>query len=134
MMLLLKFLVGDATGNVSATVNGEVYSAPIVDGAALITVPGLAENATAVVYYPGDDKYNNFTESVDIIVNPKEEPVPSKENATMDVSANSPTEGENTTIDVTFLKMLLVMLVLLLMVRLILFLLRMVRRLWIFLL
>ena len=93
--------LGDATGNVTADVNGDYYSAPIVDGVASITVTGLTENTAAVVSYPGDDKYNNFTESVDIVVNPKEEP---KENATMDISSNSPTEGENTTIDVTLPK------------------------------
>ncbi|WP_407423240.1 Ig-like domain-containing protein, partial [Methanobrevibacter sp.] len=37
----------DATGNVSAKVGNGVYIAPIIDGVATITVPGLVENATA---------------------------------------------------------------------------------------
>ena len=86
----------NATGNVTATVDGEKYYAPIVDGVATITVPGLAENATAVVSYPGNNKYNNFTDSVDITVNPK-----AKENATVDISSNTPREGENVTVSVT---------------------------------
>ena len=88
--------LADATGNVSAVVNGKTYTAPINDGKATITVPGLTENATALIRYPGDDKYNNFTESVDIVVNPKP-----KENATMNIDAPEVTEGENVTIAVT---------------------------------
>ena len=45
--------LGNATGNVTATVNGNEYTAPIVDGVASIAVSGLAENATAVVSYLG---------------------------------------------------------------------------------
>ena len=93
--------LGNATGNVTATVNGNEYTAPIVDGVASITVSGLAENATAVVSYPGDDKYNNFTESVDIVVNPKDGPVIPKENVTMDISVDAVSEGENATVTVT---------------------------------
>ena len=88
--------LADATGNVSAVVNGKTYTAPINDGKATITVPGLTENVTVLISYPGDDKYNNFTESVDIVVNPKP-----KENATMNIDAPEVTEGENVTISVT---------------------------------
>ena len=83
----------DATGNVTAVVNGKTYAAPINDGKATITVSGLTENATALISYHGDDKYNNFTESVDITVNPKE-------NATMNINVPSVTEGQNTTVNV----------------------------------
>ena len=93
--------LGNATGNVTATVNGKDYTAPIVDGVASIAVSGLAENATAVVSYPGDDKYNNFTESVDIVVNPKDGPVIPKENVTMDISVDAVSEDENATVTVT---------------------------------
>ena len=53
------------------------------------------------VVYSGDDKYNSAEDNVTITVNPKEEPVPSKENATMDVTAEPITEGENATVVVT---------------------------------
>ena len=83
----------DATGNVTAVVDGKTYTASINDGKATITVPGLVENTTAVISYLGDDKYNNFTESVDITVNPKE-------NATMNIDIPPVTEGQNTTVNV----------------------------------
>ena len=87
----------DATGNVTVVVNGKTYTAPINDGKATINVSGLTENATAVVSYPGDDKYNNFTESVDIVVNPKE-----KENTTIRIDVpDDVTEGDNVTVTVT---------------------------------
>ena len=89
--------LADATGNITADVNGKTYTVPINDGEATITVPGLTENATVVVSYPGDDKYNNFTESVAVTVNPKS-------NATIDINVTPVTEGQNTTIDVTLPK------------------------------
>ena len=85
----------DATGNVTAVVNGKTYTAQINDGKATITVLRLTENTTALISYPGDDKYNNFTESVDIVVNPKP-----KENATMNIDVPPVTEGQNTTVNV----------------------------------
>ncbi|WP_407420904.1 Ig-like domain-containing protein, partial [Methanobrevibacter sp.] len=89
----------DATGNVSAKVGNGVYIAPIIDGVATITVPGLVENATADISYDGDDKYNPAKTSVDIVVNPKE-----KENATIRIDAPEVTEGENLTITATLPK------------------------------
>ena len=59
----------NATGNVSASVNGKTYTAPINNGKATITVPGLTENATAAINYPGDDKYNPAMTAVNITVN-----------------------------------------------------------------
>ena len=85
----------DATGNVTVVVNGKTYTAPINDGKATITVSGLTENATALISYLGDDKYNNFTDSVNIVVNPKE-----KENATITIDVPPVTEGQNTTVNV----------------------------------
>ena len=86
----------DATGNVTLALNGKAYTAPIVDGEAVITVPGLVENATAVITYAGDDKYNNASAEVVIVVNPK-----AKENATISIDAPEITEGENATVTVT---------------------------------
>ncbi|WP_407432593.1 Ig-like domain repeat protein, partial [Methanobrevibacter sp.] len=59
----------NATGNVSLIVNGKTYTAPVNNGEAVITVPGLTENVTAVVNYPGDDKYNSAVTTVNITVN-----------------------------------------------------------------
>ena len=87
----------DATGNVAVTVGEGIYTAEIVDGTAAVVVPGLTENTTAIVSYPGDDKYNNASTTVDIVVNPKE-----KKNATIVIDAPSEaTEGDNVTVTVT---------------------------------
>jgi hypothetical protein len=59
----------NATGNVSASVNGKTYTAPINNCQATITVLGLTENATAAINYPGDDKYTPATATVNITVN-----------------------------------------------------------------
>ncbi len=59
----------NATGNVSTNINGKTYTSSIEDGKASITVPGLSENVTAVVNYPGDDKYNPAMTTVNITVN-----------------------------------------------------------------
>ena len=58
----------NATGNVSASIGNNIYSAPIVDGAANITVSGLNDNVTAFVSYAGDDRYNPADTSVNITV------------------------------------------------------------------
>ncbi|MBQ9026103.1 MAG: Ig-like domain-containing protein, partial [Methanobrevibacter sp.] len=86
----------NATGNVTANVNGENYTASIENGTATITVPNVDENVTAVITYPGDENYNNFTDSADIIVTPKD-----KENATINITAPAVGEGENATVTVS---------------------------------
>ena len=78
----------DATGNITAIVNGEEYSAVIENSSVSIAVPGLTENTTAVIIYAGDDEYNNFTEIINITVNPK-----SKMDSSVNVSAYDITEG-----------------------------------------
>ena len=91
--------LADATGIVSVEVNGVVYGASIVGGVASVVVSGLTENVTAVVSYAGDDRYNNASVSVDIVVYPQ--PVPPKENLTLVVSADPITVGENATVVVS---------------------------------
>ena len=60
----------DATGNVTATVDGKTYSAPVKDGKATISIPDLASgNYTVPVNYSGDDKYGAITKPVNIKVN-----------------------------------------------------------------
>ena len=85
----------DATGNVTVAVNGKTYIVSISEGKATITVPGLTENATATVSYPGDDKYNSASTTADIVVNPKP-----KENATITIDVPPVTEGQNVTVNV----------------------------------
>ncbi|MBQ9025797.1 MAG: Ig-like domain-containing protein, partial [Methanobrevibacter sp.] len=59
----------DATGNVTATVDGVNYTAPVVNGTATISIPDLAAgNYTVPVVYSGDEKYNPVTEDVALSV------------------------------------------------------------------
>ena len=59
----------DATGTVTASVNGKNYTVPLKDGKATITIPELAAgNYTIPVTYSGDDKYNSETEEVNVTV------------------------------------------------------------------
>ncbi len=50
----------DATGNVTITVAGKTYTAPVKDGKAVFNVPGLkAGNYAVDARYNGDDKYDS---------------------------------------------------------------------------
>ena len=102
--------LADATGIVSVEVNGVVYGASIVGGVASVVVSvvggvasvvvsGLTENVTAVVSYAGDDRYNNASASVDIVVYPQ--PVPPKEDLNVSISADDITEGEIAVIEIS---------------------------------
>ena len=62
--------LANATGNITVTFMDEDYSSPITGNIMNFVIPVLFENTTVVVSYPGDENYNNFTESADIIVNP----------------------------------------------------------------
>ncbi|WP_296808308.1 hypothetical protein [uncultured Methanobrevibacter sp.] len=61
--------LANATGNITLTVLGNDYQFPITGSEMALGIPYLYENTTVVVSYPGDEKYNGFSESVDIIVN-----------------------------------------------------------------
>ena len=55
----------DATGNVTAVIEGNPYTAPVVNGTATIAVPGLRPgNYTAHVTYSGDDKYKPASKDI----------------------------------------------------------------------
>ena len=59
----------DATGNVTATVNGKTYVVPVEKGTAVITIPDLdVGNYTVPVYYSGDDKYNPQSKDANVTV------------------------------------------------------------------
>ncbi|MBR6024591.1 MAG: Ig-like domain repeat protein, partial [Methanobrevibacter sp.] len=87
-------LPSDATGNVTASVNGKSYQSKVNDGKANILIPALAAgNYTIPVTYSGDDKYNSAAGDANITVN--------KADATITVDAPAITEGENATVTVT---------------------------------
>ena len=85
----------DATGNVTVTVDGKEYTAPVEDGKATVSVPGLpAGDYIADVAYSGDDKYEPASTlapiSVDKVsnvpINASAEPVDAGETATIGVT------------------------------------------------
>ena len=99
----------DATGEVTVTVNGKTYTAPIKNSEAKVTIPGLTESVTGNVNYNGDDKYNPASTTVNITVNPKP-----KENLTIEATAKPITVGEDAK------SLLLVMLIIMVMISIIL--------------
>ena len=57
-------LPSDATGNLTVTVDGVNYTAPLVNGSATVTVPKLAPgNHNITVTYTGDDKYSGISKT-----------------------------------------------------------------------
>ncbi|WP_296887648.1 Ig-like domain repeat protein [uncultured Methanobrevibacter sp.] len=85
----------DAAGEVAVTVDNETYSAPVVNGKATVSVPGLpAGDYTADVAYSGDDKYAPSSTTVDIDV----AKVP---NAPIDAEADPAEVGEDAVVEVT---------------------------------
>ncbi len=62
-------LPDDAGGNVTVSVGDKNYTGDVKDGKATVNVPNLsAGNNTVSVTYSGDDKYNPFTEKVNVTV------------------------------------------------------------------
>jgi Fe-S cluster biogenesis protein NfuA len=87
----------NATGTVTARIQGGPLSAPIVNGTATFIVPGLTLNTTAYIIYGGDANYNPANTTVEIIVYPN----PDKKNLTLEASAEPIMIGDNATIIVT---------------------------------
>ena len=84
-------LPDDATGNVTAAINGKTYTNQVDDGKANIIIPDLsAGNYTAHVTYSGDNNYNHATGNVSISV--------SKIDPIIDVEDDIITVGENATV------------------------------------
>ena len=55
-------LPSDATGKVTLTINGKVYSYPVKNGMANVIIPDLGEgNYSYTITYSGDSKYSSFT-------------------------------------------------------------------------
>ena len=59
----------DATGTVTVVVDGENYTAPLVNGQVIFSIPGLTVGEHHVaVYYSGDDKYLANSTVTEIVV------------------------------------------------------------------
>ena len=85
-------LLGDATGEVTVTVDGKDYTANVVNGRATVSVPDLkASNYDVVVKYSGDNNYNAAVATSSFTV--------SKVDSTMDVTVNDIVFGGDLTVD-----------------------------------
>ena len=91
-----------ATGVVSVAVDGKIFTAPIRDGEASVSVSGIVENVTAYVDYVGDDNYNPASVSVKITVYPAPKPV--KRDLTLHANAEPIAVGEDANVMVTGFK------------------------------
>ena len=84
----------DATGNVTITVAGKTYNAPVKDGKAVFNVPGLkAGNYAVDARYNGDDKYDSLDVNGTFTV--------SKVKPDMGISAATIKVGDDGTVTVT---------------------------------
>ena len=62
-------LPSDATGNVTASINGKNYTQEVKDGKATITVPDMDAGKNNInISYSGDDKYSPCEKSVEVTV------------------------------------------------------------------
>ena len=94
---VILIMVGfeNATGNVTITVGENNYNASIMWGMAFVSIPQVAENITAYIYYPGDDNYCNASTTINITA---------KKGLNITISANPIHVGENATVIVTGLE------------------------------
>ncbi|WP_296895462.1 Ig-like domain-containing protein, partial [uncultured Methanobrevibacter sp.] len=72
----------NATGDVTARIDGGLLSTTIVNGTATFNVPGLISSTTAYINYKGDANYNNASTTVNITVIPESEVIIVAENVT----------------------------------------------------
>ena len=72
----------NATGDVTARIDGGTLSTTIVNGTATFNVPGLTSSTTAYISYRGNDEYNAASTTVNITVIPKSDVVIVAENVT----------------------------------------------------
>ena len=85
-------LFGDATGEVTVTVDGKDYTANVVNGRATVSVSDLkAGNYDVVAKYSGDNNYNAAVATSGFAV--------SKVDSTMDVTVNDIVFGGDLTVD-----------------------------------
>jgi predicted outer membrane repeat protein len=82
----------NATGNITVTAGDNNYISSIMMSMAFVSIPKSDKNITAYIYYPGDDKYNNASTTVDIIA---------KKDLNLTAIAEPVTVGENATIIIT---------------------------------
>jgi hypothetical protein len=76
----------NATGNVTVTVDGNIYNSSVMGGIAFVSIPQSDKNVTAYIYYPGDDNYASVSTTVDIIA---------KKDLNLTIRANPIHVGEN---------------------------------------
>jgi hypothetical protein len=84
-------LPSDATGNLTATVDGVNYTAPLVNGSATVTVPKLAPgNHNITVAYTGDEKYSSISKTSTYTVKEPVVKITENKDVTMLYTAKTP--------------------------------------------
>ncbi|WP_407380908.1 Ig-like domain repeat protein, partial [Methanobrevibacter sp.] len=88
-------IVGDnATGNVTVTVDGQNYTAEVVNGTAVVTLDNVTPGTHDIeVIYSGDDTHTNATANGNITAPKYETPI--------NVTISEVKEGENATVTIT---------------------------------
>ena len=62
-------LPDDSNGTINITINDKVYNATVVNGTALVTIPGLtAKTYYPTLFYSGNEKYNNRTQPFEVTI------------------------------------------------------------------
>jgi uncharacterized protein YjdB len=87
----------NATGNATMIAGMSIYNATIINGTATVTVPGLKNTTTVIVFYMGDNNYSMAFAMANLTVL-------AKENLTISASADSIFVGENATVIITGLE------------------------------
>ena len=83
-------LPSDATGYLEVDVDGKKYVAPLVNGSASITVPGLSEgNHNVTVSYTGDGKYSSVSKDTTLNVHVPVYAITQNKNINVRYSANA---------------------------------------------
>ena len=84
-------LPSDAKGNLTATVDGENHTAPLVNGSATVTVPKLAPgNHNITVAYTGDEKYSSISKTSTYTVKEPVVKITENKDVTMLYTAKTP--------------------------------------------
>ncbi|WP_405265224.1 Ig-like domain repeat protein [Methanobrevibacter sp.] len=84
-------LPSDATGNLTVTVDGVNYTAPLVNGSATVTVPKLAPgDHNITVTYTGDDKYSGISKTSTYTVKEPVVKITENKDVTMLYTAKTP--------------------------------------------
>ncbi|MBE6506159.1 MAG: hypothetical protein E7Z73_10605, partial [Methanobrevibacter millerae] len=86
----------DLTNNLTVNIGNMTYTVPIIDNAAIIPTNDIPiGNYNVVISYPGDEKYNPYTDDLEISIYNK-----GIDNYTLEITADDIYVGENATINV----------------------------------